>query len=45
MIRTTSLIAVALMFVGWLAIGDAADLKVIKSQKAKDVSVSLLTGC
>jgi YtkA-like len=40
--RTTSLIAVALMFVGWLAMADAADLKIIKSQKAKDVSINLL---
>jgi YtkA-like len=42
MIRTTSLIAVVLMFVGWLDMAGAADLKVIKSQKAKDVSISLL---
>lgn len=42
MIRITSLIAVALMFASWLAVADAADLKVIKSQKTKDVSVSLL---
>jgi len=42
MIRTTSLIAVVLMSVGWLALADAADLKIIKSQKTKDVSVSLL---
>lgn len=42
MLRTTSLIAVVLMFGGWLAMAGAADLKVIKSQKTKDVSVSLL---
>lgn len=42
MIRISSLIAVALMFVGWLGMAGAADLKVIKSQKTKDVSVSLL---
>ena len=30
------------MFVGWLGMAGAADLKVIKSQKTKDVSVSLL---
>jgi hypothetical protein len=42
MIRTTSLIAVVMMFVGWLDMAGAADLKVIKSQKSKDVSISLL---
>ena len=42
MIRTTSLIAVVLMGAAWLGTAGAADLKVIKSQTAKDVSISLL---
>ena len=42
MIRTPSLTALVLMLAGWLGIAGAADLKVIKSQTAKDVSISLL---
>jgi hypothetical protein len=43
MIRTTSLIITIAMFAGWLGLATAADLKVVKSQKAKDVTVSLLS--
>ena len=43
MLRTTSLIAVVLVLAGWLGVADAADLKVVKSQKTKDVSVSVLS--
>ena len=42
MLRTTSLIAVVLMLTGWLGMAGAADLKVIKSQTTKDMSISLL---
>jgi hypothetical protein len=43
MLRTTSLIAVVAMLAGWLGVAGAADLKVVKSQKTKDVSVSVLS--
>jgi hypothetical protein len=43
MLRTTSLIAVVGVLAGWLGVAGAADLKVVKSQKAKDVSVSILS--
>ena len=42
MLRTTPLIAVVVL-AGWLGVAGAADLKVVKSQKAKDVSVSILS--
>ena len=42
MLRTTSLIAVVVVLAGWLGVAGAADLKVVKSQKAKDVTVSIL---
>lgn len=45
MLRTSSLvIIVVLTLVGWIATaGSAADLRVVKTQKAKDVTVSLLS--
>jgi len=43
MLRTTSLIAVVVVLAGWLGVAAAADLKVVKSQKTKDVSVSVLS--
>lgn len=43
MLRTTSLIAAVVVLAGWLAVAGAADLKVVKSQKTKDVSVSVLS--
>ena len=43
MLRTTSLVAVVVVLAGWLGVAGAADLKVIKSQKTKDVSVSVLS--
>jgi hypothetical protein len=43
MLRTTSLIAVVVVLAGWLGVAGAADLKVVKSQKTKDVSVSVLS--
>jgi len=43
MLRTTSLIAVVVVLDGWLGVAGAADLKVVKSQKTKDVSVSVLS--
>jgi hypothetical protein len=42
MLRTTSLIAVVVVLAGWLGVAGAADLKVVKSQKAKDVTVGIL---
>jgi YtkA-like len=42
MLRTTSLIAVVVALAGWLGVA-GADLKVVKSQKTKDVSVSVLS--
>jgi YtkA-like len=42
MLRTTSLIAVVVVLAGWLGVAGAADLKVVKNQKAKDVTVSIL---
>jgi hypothetical protein len=44
MLRTTSLIAVVVVLAGWLGVAGAADLKVVKSQKSKDVSVTVLSG-
>ena len=41
--RTTSLIAVVVVLAGWLGVAGAADLKVVKSQKTKDVGVSVLS--
>ena len=41
--RTTSLITVVIALAAWLGMAVAADLKVVKSQKAKDVTVSLLS--
>jgi hypothetical protein len=41
--RTLSLIAVVVVLAGWLGMAGAADLKVVKSQKSKDVSVSVLS--
>ena len=43
MLRTTSLIAVVVVLAGWLGVTGAADLKVVKSQKTKDVGVSVLS--
>ena len=43
MLRTMSLIAVVVVLADWLGVAGAADLKVVKSQKAKDVSVSILS--
>ena len=43
MLRTMSLIAVVVVVAGWLGVAGAADLKVVKSQKAKDVSISILS--
>jgi hypothetical protein len=43
MLRTTTLIAVVVVLAGWLGVAGAADLKVVKSQKTKDVSVSVLS--
>src|SRR4029453_16288111 len=43
MLRTTSLIAVVVVLAGWLGVAGAADLKVVKSQKAKDVNGSILS--
>ena len=43
MLRTTSLIAVVVVLAGSLGVAGAADLKVVKSQKTKDVSVSVLS--
>jgi len=36
-------IAVVVVLAGWLGVAGAADLKVVKSQKAKDISVSILS--
>ena len=33
----------AVLLGGWIGIADAADLKVIKSQKAKDITIDLLS--
>jgi hypothetical protein len=41
--RRTSLIAVVAVLAGWLGVASAADLKVVKSQKTKDVVVSVLS--
>jgi hypothetical protein len=42
MLRRRSLIAVVAVLAGWLGVAGAADLKVVKSQKTKDVVVSVL---
>ncbi len=42
MVRTASVIAIVLILAGWLDTAGAADLKPIKTQKTKDVSISLL---
>jgi YtkA-like len=43
MLRTTTLIAVVVVLAGWLRVAGSTDLKVVKSQKTKDVSVSVLS--
>jgi hypothetical protein len=43
MLRTTFLIAAVVALAGWLGVTAAADLMVLKSQKTKDVTVSLLS--
>jgi len=44
MLRRTLFVAVVVTLVGWLAAGtSAADLRVVKTQKAKDLTVSLLS--
>jgi len=43
MIRRIFMVAAVLILAGSLGMADAADLKVIKTQKAKDVSISLLS--
>ena len=41
--RATSFITMVIALVAWLGMAGAADLKVIKSQKDKEVTVSLLS--
>jgi YtkA-like len=42
MVRTASVVAIVLILASWLDTAGAAELKPIKTQKTKDVSISLL---
>ena len=43
MMRTVCVMVTVVVLAGWLGMAVAADLKVIKTQKAKDVNVSVLS--
>ena len=43
MMRTVCVMVTVVVLAGWLGMAVAADLKVIKAQKAKDVNVSVLS--